>query len=43
MKTEKEIAIKEVEKMEAENDVKIEKLEVKLRTLTGISERREMK
>ena len=33
MQTEKEIAIKELEKMEVKNDLKIEKLETKLRTL----------
>ena len=33
MQTKKEIAIKGLEKMEVENDIKIEKLEAKLRNL----------
>ena len=33
MQTKKEIAIKKLEKMEVENDIKIEKLEAKLREL----------
>ena len=35
MQTEKEKLIKALEKKEVENDIKIEKLEAKLRTLKG--------